>query len=85
MDVLTGTFVQQGSPAFFLLLVVAAVVALVLWKKFDKAGFNAAFAAVKAEIYELEERVKTSAPEFKASLEADLAKAKARLEALLSK
>lgn len=83
MDVLTGQFVQQGSPAFFLLLVVAVVVAGVIWKKVDRAGFNAALAAAKAEVAEIEARIKVSGPEFVADLKADLAKAKARVEALI--
>lgn len=83
MDVLTGTFVQQGSPAFFLLLVVAGVVALVIWKKVDRSGFNSALAAAKAEVAEIEARMRTSGTAFKADLEAELAKAKARVDALL--
>ncbi len=82
MDVLTGTFVQQGSPAFFLLLVVAAVVALVIWKKMDKVGFNKNLADLIAYKERVEAQIAKSGPEALANLKADLAKVQAKIDAL---
>ncbi len=82
MDVLTGTFVQQGSPAFFLLLVVAVVVAGFIWKKMDRVGFNKNLADLVAYKEQLEARIAKSGPEFVSSLKADLAKVQAKIDSL---
>ncbi len=85
MDVVTGQFTQVGSPLFFVLLVVSAVVALVVWKKIDKAGFNSALDKARAEVAAIEADIKKSGPEFVSELKADLKKAQDRLNALLGR
>ncbi len=78
-DAMTGQLVNVGSPVGLLVLVVVVVAGLMIWKKVDKAGFNSALAKARAEVEEIEARIKQSGPEFVAGLKADLEKAKERL------
>jgi hypothetical protein len=82
-DAMTGQLVNPGSPAFFVVVFFVVVVGLVVWKKLSPDKFAEVLAKAKAEIAEIEARIRESGPEFKAKLEADLAAAKARVDALL--
>jgi len=82
-DALTGQFVQPGSAVFFVVTFFVVVAGLVIWKKLNPSAFDNAVAKAKAEVAEIEARMRTSGTAFKADLEADLKAAKARLEALI--
>jgi hypothetical protein len=82
-DAATGQLVNVGSPVGLLVLLVLVVVGLAIFKKMSPDKFANAVAKAKAEVAEIEARMRQSGPEFAAKLKADLAEAKARLDALL--
>jgi hypothetical protein len=81
MDVLTGQFVQAGSPAFFLLLLAAFGVGLFIYSKVNHPGYEKLEDAFKAEVAEVKARMGASFPKFVAEIEADFAALKAKIDA----
>jgi len=81
MDVLTGQFVQAGSPAFFLVLVAVLGVAFFVYKKVAPEKLDKLEDAFKAEVADIKARAGASFPKFVAEIEADYAALKAKIDA----
>jgi len=83
MDIVTGQIVNPGSPLSFVIFALVVFGGLFIWKKLNPDSFKSAVAKAKAEIDDIEARMKESGPAFAAKLQADLKAAQAKLDALL--
>ncbi len=79
---MTGSLVNPGSPAFFLVLVVLAGAVLFIYSKLNHPGYERLEDSVKKELADIKARAGASFPKFAADIEAKAKELQAQIDAL---